>query len=348
MPLPDRSQHLRPILRIPPLLRVFTLPTLRHTSLVAAGVLLVSLVAGAVRAMPLLLGPGVPARLALPFARAALFVSLEAALFVAPPIAAALVAARIVDRGEARAVFALGMSPRALVLGAWPVWLLVALAAACASAAWGREAQAPGRIVVELLHEGRAACAAEARRRPHAPVAVEVPLASVSWVCLPGEAPRAVGVLPAGQRAAFAARSIEPSADLASLHLYDLSIAVPAGEAHGPAYARVGDASIRGLVPLGRPSNLRAPLRAALLGLTAAVGAALAAFVVITWSIGGRAIALGIGLAGPSAALMVLSSLERAPSPIAAYAGVFAAAVAAPLAGAFLAGRARAWRGFSG
>jgi len=348
MPLSDRSIPPRTLLPIPPLLRVFAVPMLRDTLLVAAGVLLVSLVAGAARTMPLFLAPGVPARLALPFARAALFVSLEAALFVAPPIAAALAAARLVDRGEARAVFALGLSPRALVAGAWPVWLLVALAAASASAAWGREAQAPGRIVLELLHEGRAACVAASARRPEAPVAVEVPLASVSWVCLPGEAPRAVGALPTGQGAAFAARSIEPSTDLTSLRLSDLSIAVPEGEAHGPAYARVEEASIRGLVPLGRPSNLRAPLRAALMGMTAVVVAALAAFVVIARSMGGRAVALGIGLSGPAAALMVLSALERAPSPVAAYAGVAAAGLAAPLAGALLVRLAVTRRGAAG
>ena len=36
-------------------------------------------------------------------------------------------------------------------------------------------------------------------------------------------------------------------------------------------------------------------------------------------SLGGRAIALFVGLSGPASALLVLSALEREPSPLAAY-----------------------------
>jgi hypothetical protein len=205
-------------------------------------------------------------------------------------------------------------------------------------------------LVLELLREGRAACVAASALRPQTPVAVDVPLASVSWVCLPGEAPTAVGLLSESRSAAFAARSIEPSTDFTSLTLIDASLALPASKEHGPLHARAGAASIKGLAPFGRPSNLRAPVRAALLGITSGLTAALVGFVVIAWSIGARAPALGIGLSGPAAALLIFSALERQPNPLAAYAGVPIAALAGPIlsvlfarAGRLIAARGRGW-----
>src|SRR5690349_2959529 len=137
---------------------------------VATGVLAVSLLAGAVRVLPLLLAPGVPLRLAPALGRGVLSVSLETALFVAPPIAWALAAARLVDRGEARGLFAIGVRPLRIVAGTWPSALVVVLAGGLAAASWGQEAAAPGRLVRDLLAGARAACL---RARP--PSAVDVP-----------------------------------------------------------------------------------------------------------------------------------------------------------------------------
>ena len=321
----------RSIVPIPPGLRVLALPTLRDASLVAALVTSVSLVAGLVRLMPLLLAPSVPARLGLPFARAALAVSLEVALVVAPSLGAALAAARFVDRGEARAVFALGASPRSLVASALPVWLLAFVLSALASLAWGLEAEAPGRLASRLLEEGRVACVDSALRAPNTPHAAAVPLAEATWICLPGEPPRLVMSPALLGGSALAARSIVLSPDSASLVADDLVLVLPSNETTGPMTVRVGRASVRGLLPLGRPSNLRAPVRAVLLASTAALTALLASLAVLASSIGGRALALFVGLSGPALALLVFSALERAESPLGAYLLVPALGLLGPL-----------------
>ncbi|MRG94332.1 hypothetical protein [Polyangium spumosum] len=309
----------RSIVSIPPGLRLLALPTLRDASLVAALVASVSLLAGLVRLMPLLLAPSVPARLGLPFARAALAVSLEVAFVVAPALGAALAAARLVDRGEARAVFALGASPRSLVASALPVWLLAFALSGLASLAWGLEAEAPGRLAARLLVDGRAACVDFAARDPRSPHAATVPLADATWICLPGEPPRLVMSPSLLGGSALAARSIELSADTTSLVADDLVLALPSNETTGPMTVRVGRASVRGLLPLGRPSNLRAPVRACLLGSTALSSALFASLSVLAFGLGGRALALFVGLSGPALALLVFSALEREKSPLSAY-----------------------------
>jgi hypothetical protein len=306
---------------------------------VAAGVLAVALISGGVRTLPLVLAPGVPPSLSLPFARAALLMALEVSLFVAPSIGAALAAAALVDRGEARALLALGTSPGRLVAGAWPAWLSLGLVAFGASLAWGREAAAPGRLIASLLAEGRAACVEEAHRQGNRPVAVDVPLSGISWVCLPGEAPRAVGAAPLGRGAVLAAQAIEPSPDLRAVVLRDVALVVPGDADRGALEVRVNEASIQGLVPLGRASNLRALVRASLVGSLGGVMGIVAALLVIAGAIGGRAQALCVGLAGPLAALLVLSALEREANATVAYAAVPAAGLFAALAVAFAARR---------
>jgi hypothetical protein len=326
--------------------RILALPAARRTASIAFGVLAVSLLAGGVRVLPLLLASGVPLRLAPVLARGVVGVSLEIALFVAPPIAWALAAARLVERGEARALFALGGRPFGLIASTWPAALVVAIAAGLAAASWGREAAAPGRLVRELLAQAQDAC-----RDANAPAAIDVPLVEVSWVCLPGDPPRAVGAAPragkgsgdagvAQRPPAFTARSIEVSDDLRSIEADDLELVFPRLEsappgstasappqwALGAARLRASKASIRGLAPIGRASNLSVASRALLLGAGAIGFSAAAAAWVLAFAIRSRARSLAIGAAGPAAALMAFSSLERGPAPGVAYAAL-------PLAG---------------
>lgn len=342
--------------------RILALPAARGTASIALGVLAVSLLAGGVRVLPLLLAPGVPLRLAPVLARGVIGVSLEIALFVAPPIAWALAAARLVERGEARALAAVGVRPLGLIASTWPAALVVAIAAGLATASWGREAAAPGRLVRELLAEAQDAC-----RAANAPAAIDVPLVEVSWVCLPGDPPRAVGAAPragnvsrdgAAQRTpAFAARSIEVSDDLRSIDAAELELVLPPleprleaappgstasappGWALGAARLRAGKASIRGLAPIGPASNLSVAKRALLLG-TGAIGfSAAAAAWVLAFGIRSRARSLAIGAAGPAAALMAFSSLERGPAPFVAYAALPLAGLAAVAAVGWIVGR---------
>jgi hypothetical protein len=314
--------------------RLFALPAARLTLAVAAGVLAVGLLAGAVRVLPLLLAPGVPIGLAPVLARGVAAVALEAALFVAPPIGWALAASRMVERGEARALFAAGVSPLGVVARGWPAVIGVVAAAGLAAGLWGREARAPGRAVRDLLEEARASCV-----KAPPPAAAEVPLLEITWICLPGEAPRAVGPPPvrAARGGALAATSITVADDLASLAATDLDLVLPAAQGLGEARLHAAEASIRGLSPIGRASNLSVAARVIVLAGAAALLAAAAAVLALLRSIGARLWALAVGASGPAAALLVFSALERGPSPPVAYATVPLAGLAAIGAMALLA-----------
>jgi hypothetical protein len=319
-----------------PLARLFAAPVARLTAAAGGGILAVSLVAGAVRALPVLLAPRVPLRLALVLVRGIAAVSLETALFVAPAIAWALTSSRLVDRGEARALFALGVRPLRIVAAGWPAALGVALAAALAAATWGREAAAPGRAVRELLAGARAACV-----DAPPPAVADVPLLGVSWVCFAGEPPRVVGGVGAGH-AALAGTGLEVPDDLRALEIVDLELVLPRTDGAPEARVHAATARIQGLEPPGRASNLAPVARAILLAGSASLLAAAAGAVVLAASIRSRAAALALGASGPAAALLVFSALERAPSRPGAYLAVPAAGLAALLMG--LAGGAWARR----
>jgi hypothetical protein len=308
---------------------ILALPAARLGAAIAAGVLAVSLVAGAIRVLPLLLAAGVPLGLAPVFARGVLGVSLETALFVAPPIAWALATARLVERGEARALFASGVGPAQIVASTWPAALAVTLAAALAAASWGREASAPGRLVRDLVGEARAACIAA-----RAPAAIEVPLVGLAWICLPGEPPRLVGAAPftasLGRAAApvFSAAELVVSDDLRGLTARDLTLTLADSgpDRHDGLRIHVAEAILRGVTPIGRASNLGVAARALLLAVSSVAMAAFAAAAALRGAIQSRVRALAIGAAGPAASLLVFASLERAPTAPLLYA-------AAPVAG---------------
>lgn len=298
------------------LYRVLALPAARLAAACAAGVVALCLFAGAVRILPLVLGPGLPLRAALPLARAALGVSLETALFVAPSLAWALASAALVDRGEARALFSVGARPLHVVASAWPSLFLLAIAAALASGAWGASAAAPGRLARELVAEVRSACGASIASGGGAPrpVAYDVPSLGLSWVCFSGDEPRIVGPAPFGDGGAvLSATGVHLSDDLRAVDLDDLSLSVAPSNrgALSGAHLRVGRATIRGIPPLGRASNLTVARRAALFTFSSALFASLAAWVVLALSIKSRVLAGAIGLVGPASALMLFSTLER-------------------------------------
>lgn len=292
---------------------ILALPAARLGSVIAAGVLAVALVAGGIRVLPLLLAAGAPLRVAPVLARGVLGVALETALFVAPPIAWGLATARLVDRGEARALFATGVGPARIVASTWPAALLVALGAALAAASWGREAAAPGRLVRDLLGEARASCSAA-----DPPAAIDVPLVDLTWVCLPGDAPRLVGAAPfafasrGGEAPVIAATALDVSDDLRELTARDLTLDLPGDGADPGARLHVGSAVIHGVTPQGRASNLGAAARALVLAASAVTLAALASWLTLRLAIEGRVRALALGAIGPAAALLAFSTLERA------------------------------------
>ena len=276
--------------------------TARITGLAALCILGVATIAGAIRVLPWILAPNVPARVALPFARALFAVGLETTLLAAPPIGWALACATLVERGEARALFALGISPVRIVRAtAFPAAVFAALAALSALA-WGTEAAAPGRLARSLVEQSRRSCAGVA-----APRAAEIPFVGVTWLCFEGQPPRLAGMLPGGG-GAFSAASLEVSDDLRSLRFADMGLLL--GES-GNVRVRVREARVQGLSPWGRASNLRPLTRALLLSSTGTALGFLAALYVLTRSLSHRLTSLALGGTGPAAALLVLSRLEQ-------------------------------------
>jgi hypothetical protein len=235
-------------------------------------------------------------------------------------------------------LFAVGVRPARIVASGWPAALGIALVSALASAAWGREASSPGRAVRAMLTQARDACAAAPP-----PATADVPLLGVSWVCLPGEPPRAI--LPVG-RGALSASSLVVSDDLRALDASDRDLILPAlpsgteGGASPEARVHARAASVRGLLPLAPASNLGPAARAALLAVSTTALSAVAGALALAAALRARAAALALGAAGPAAALLVFSALERAPSPPAAYAAVPIAGLAALLVAYAVARRA--------
>ncbi len=314
------------------------MPVLAHGFVLGASVAGVAAVAGGVRVLPLLLAANVPLGIGSSLLRGVLAAAFEIGLFVAPPIAGALVAARAVERGEVLALGALGIRPLRVALSAWPGALVLAACCALASMIWGVEAAAPGLLVTRLFDDARAACVAA-----DPPAVVEVPLAGAAWLCFAGETPRAVLRAPIAtggtSRAALAARELRPSQDLRTLHAVD-AVLVVEGDGRRATLA-AEDATIRGLVPFGHASNLSPAARASLLSLTA-LGLGLAASLsILVARIGSRARAAAVGTAIAVASLWVFSTLERDVAPLLAYALVPLAGLAACAVHAVAARRAR-------
>jgi hypothetical protein len=293
---------------------------LEATAFTAAAILGVATLAGAIRVLPWVVAPNVPLRVALPFARALFAVGLETTLLCAPPIGWALACATLVERGEARALFALGLGPgRVVRQTALPAIGFAALAALSALA-WGTEAAAPGRLARSLVEQSRRSCSGEV-----APRAAHIPFVGVTWLCFEGRAPRLSGALPGGG-GTFSAADLTISDDLRALHFSDMRLLLGQG---GDIRLNVHEANVTGLSPWGRASNLRPALRAFLLSSTGMGLALLASLYVLSRSISHRLISLVIGGIGPVAALLVLSRLELSDHGSWAYAWVPVAGIAA-------------------
>lgn len=297
----------------------------RHGLFASAVVLAIALAAGAIRLLPWLLSREVPLRVAWPFAQALAAVAVETAFFVGLPVGFALAAAQLVERGEARALLALGASPARITLGALAHALLLGALAFAGAVGFDADASVPGRFARQLVEQGRASCAGA--REPRTAL---VPLVDVTWLCFPGAPPRVVGTLPGfGERAWFSATQLEPSDDLRSLSLEDLRIVTRKSGATPELRLHVARARVSGLAPWGRPSKIAVAPRAGLLVATALALALLSVWVVVRRSRDSRVAALLFGGAPALAALSALHAIDKGPLPAPAYALVVGAALAA-------------------
>ncbi len=285
-------------------------------ALTAAGLLLgVALLAAAVRVLPWVLDPRVPARAVLPFARSLLGIAAEAALLVGWPVGWGLSLARRVESGEARVFALLGEPPWRTALRLAPEALLLAVLLFGISVAGGRDAEAPGRVVDALLDEGRTSCT-----QATGPATYAVPLADATWLCDPPRPPRLVAFAPGPLGGLpFTALSAHLSGDLRALDLDDVHVGFgdPAKSAAFAVHA--GHVHLGGLPSWARASSLPALLR----GLLVACAALAAAFVSVERLLRVRAAAGGIrlpqvlalGASGPLAALATMRALEARAAP---------------------------------
>jgi hypothetical protein len=273
----------------------------------------------AVRILPWVFDPAVSARVVVPFARSVGAVALEAAILVGWPVGWSLAAARMADRGEARALRALGEPPLMTAARLVPQALLWMALLGAISFFGARGANAPGRVVRDLLEQARTSCAAV-----QSPSERAVPFASVTWLCEPGRPPRLAGHGPGAlQRVAFTASGASIAGDLRQLTLSDARVAF------GSVRLSSGRLTVRGLTPWAHAADLGPPWRALLLALTGG-GAALTAVALALSGLCRRPIAaIALGAAGPVAALLTLRALERAGAPVAGYAVVLPAALGA-------------------
>jgi hypothetical protein len=295
----------------------------RTSALVASGAIAgVGVLAGAVRLMPWMLDPAVPWRVAAPFARGLAAVALEAALLIGWPVGWALAACRFVESGEARVPLTLGERPARTTARLAPQGLALALALAAVALVYGNDASAPGRVATELITQARVACAHAA-----APVTYAIPFTDLTWLCVPGRAPRLVGTAPGPMRGAvLTASDARIAGDFRAVELDDARVLL-AGD--GPVTVQVASLSIRGMAPWARASTLPAALRALLIALTAWSVASLLAYSVLLGRVRTRSAAIVLGAVGPLAALGLLRLLERADARPAFYAALPLAACGA-------------------
>lgn len=282
-------------------------------------------VVGALRFLPWLFGSGLPAELWIAFGAELLAMSLEVALFVAPVISFALASSALVERGELRALGALGVRPARIAWSGWPVLLCSALVLSLASGLWGSVAISPARRVETWLNEAREGCARKANEAPSAvPVIVAVPTIDFVWICAKGEVPRLVGTFFVQHRtAALSAASVSFSEDMSTLRFSDARLFVRETNAPDPpVQVHATELSISGFAPALRPSNLHPVVRALLVSGSAGLLSLWVSALVLARSIKSRVHALCAGVSGASAALLFLSSLERSPSAFFLYLGV--------------------------
>jgi hypothetical protein len=253
----------------------------RYAALATALVGLLGVAAGAVRLLPWFVARDVPLRLVVPFAELLAARTLEVAFLVGMPMGVGIAAAVFVERGEARALGALGARPARLVA---PLVIPGLLGVAAFTLAQARtDSEPPGRFAARLIAAGRASCTGKVRTR------VDVPLVALSWLCFE-QGPRLAGAVPGLPRGAwFTARDVELPDGLASARMKELHLAAALPE--GVFTVGASEARVDGLPAWSPPRTLAGAPRALVVGagtLLAALGCA--------WAI------LGAGLGRPVAA----------------------------------------------
>ena len=309
----------------------------RAATVALALIVLAALGAAMVRLLPWLLSAEVPLEVTMPFAKALSSVAVETALLAGLPMGFAVGAAVFVERGEARALIALGASPLRLVAGCLPHVALLGTATFGALASCDTDASSPGRMAASLVNQGRSSC-----RDATSPRSALVPMVGVTWLCFPQQPPRVAGKLPTiGDRAWFTAAQLRPSPDLRTFELDDLRLVTRPEGASPQLRLHAGCAQVVGLNPWGRSAKLPIMARAALVASVAALLSLLVAWLMIVGNVASRAGAVAIGGLPAVVAIHLLHRVDGGPSGMSAYLWVPCGAAVAACAGAAL------WTGLS-
>lgn len=310
---------------LPPPLRLFTLlgtdpfsagfraRVLRHVALATALAAFVAGLGAAVRLLPLALDPALPAAAFAPFARSLFALAIEVSLLlgISGGVASSLFA--LGDRGDGRALAALGERPLRTVARTGPALVPFVLLLGGASYLFGRDAGAPGRVLGEIITRGEQHCLATERSGP--PNTVVLPFVPLVWLCAPGQTPRLAGRTPVGA-VPLTARNIHLSGDLARISLDDSRLLFDGGPGatSGPLQLHAQQFSIAGLPPWGRALVLPASARALLLPVVALLGVVLVGRRLVLRPLEGaygRVVAIVVGLLPPLGAFGSLQALER-------------------------------------
>ncbi len=274
---------------------------LRSAALFSGALALAALLAGSVRVLPWLLEPGVPLRVAMPFARGIAEVAVESAVLLGWPLGWAMAAERFADRGEARVLALLGESPARSTLRLWRSALPLAAVLVAASLLGGRDAAAPGRIANDLIAQGERACATAPAATTYA-----VPFVGATWLCAPARTPRLYGHGPGAMSGAvFCAAGAHIAGDMRRIDMREADLLL------GHTALRVRQMTLRGLPPWAQASGAPAWLRALVLLGAAMIAAFLATEGMLRRLGRGPLAAVVIGAVGPLAALGVMRALER-------------------------------------
>jgi hypothetical protein len=201
-------------------MRALAASCLRHFWLAAGSTFLAACLGGWVRLLPWLSARALPFAALGPFVLELLFGALQAALVLGVPLAAALASALFVERGEARALFALGVSPGRCACTVMLALLVPVLALGLAFATFrSLHDDEPLARFIETSEAIRDSC----RSAPE-PVAVSIPGSDFSWLCGRPEAPLLVGPLPGSARALWmSGRSLERAGDRVSVQSAQLT-----------------------------------------------------------------------------------------------------------------------------
>jgi hypothetical protein len=206
----------------------------------------------------------------------------------------------------------LGESPSASIRRLAPQGAAFAAALAIVGIVSGSDANAPGRVVTELVIRARESCA-----NASGPATYVVPFTGMTWLCGPDREPRLAGSVRGGRGDVVAtARSARISGDFRAVDLDDARVLLPGA----PSVAvHAQSVTMHGMAPWAHASTLPPALRALLLALSAWSAACVAAWGVLGGAVRARPGAIVLGAAGPLIALALLRSLERADARPAAF-----------------------------